>query len=93
MIEIIRQLLSDKNDNLFLRPAAERRLLVCGASNLSVDNLLERLALLPAAPEGPLRCTRLGHPARFLSSSGVQDASLDAQAFRSEQVCNDSSSK
>ncbi|KAF8270589.1 P-loop containing nucleoside triphosphate hydrolase protein [Lactarius quietus] len=52
LIEIIRQLTS--------------RLLVCGASNLSVDNILERLLALPANSHGmKLRVTRIGHPARI----------------------------
>ena len=57
-------------------------MLVCGASNLAVDNILERLLALP----GGVRATRLGHPARVMSHEGVLDATLDAQAARSDQV-------
>ena len=38
------------------------RVLACAASNIAVDNLVERLA--KAAPK--LRLLRLGHPARLL---------------------------
>ena len=60
LVEVIRQLVS-----------AGQRVLVCGASNLAVDNLVERLSLHKV----PL--TRLGHPARVLAS--VHDATLDSQ--------------
>ncbi|KAF9515834.1 hypothetical protein BS47DRAFT_1371885 [Hydnum rufescens UP504] len=66
LIEIIRQLV-----------AQGKRVLVCGASNLAVDNLLERLL-----PHG-IPATRLGHPARVLSV--LHPATLDAQASRSEE--------
>ncbi|KAF2452979.1 DNA helicase-like protein [Lineolata rhizophorae] len=48
-----------------------KRLLVCGPSNISVDNIAERLA--PYIKEVPL--VRLGHPARLLPS--VLSHSLD----------------
>lgn len=74
LVELIRQIckLDDK-----------ARVLVCGASNLAADNVLERL--LARAPE--LSATRIGHPARVLANSRVLDSTLDARAERSEQVC------
>ena len=60
LVEVIRQLV-----------LAGQRVLACAASNLAVDNLVERLSLHKV----PL--TRLGHPARVLAS--VHDATLDSQ--------------
>lgn len=54
------------------------KVLICGASNLSVDNLLERL--LPHK----IPLIRLGHPARVLS--GLHRATLDAQAEASDEA-------
>lgn len=83
LIEIIRQLTSITPVN----PTA-LRLLVCGASNLSVDNILERLLALPAHSHGTrLRVTRIGHPARVISHEGAINATLETQADRSDQVC------
>lgn len=82
LIEIIRQLTNITPSN----PKAQR-LLVCGASNLSVDNILERLLALPPGEKGEkLKATRIGHPARVMSHEGVLDATLDAKAGRSDQV-------
>jgi len=47
------------------------RLLVCGPSNISVDNIVERLAAHPRR----IPMTRVGHPARLLPS--VVNHSLD----------------
>lgn len=47
LIEIIRQLTSVSEHNP--RPL---RLLICGASNLAVDNILERLLALPSRTSG-----------------------------------------
>ena len=58
MIELIRQFLLRK-----------QRVLVCGPSNISVDNIVERLS-----PHG-MPIVRLGHPARLLPS--VLSHSLD----------------
>jgi DNA polymerase alpha-associated DNA helicase A len=55
-----------------------KKVLVCGASNLAVDNLLERL--MPHK----IPLIRLGHPARVMSD--LQDATLDAQADRSDEA-------
>lgn len=63
------------------------RLLVCGASNLSVDNILERLLALPAPENGvKLKITRIGHPARVMAHEGVLDSTLEVKASQSEQV-------
>ncbi len=83
LVEIIRQLTAVTPSN----PKA-LRLLVCGASNLSVDNILERLLALPA-PEGGgerLKVTRVGHPARVMAHEGVLESTLEVKAGRSDQV-------
>ena len=54
------------------------KVLICGASNLSVDNLLERLV------PHKIPLIRLGHPARVLSE--LQGATLDAQAEASDEA-------
>jgi DNA polymerase alpha-associated DNA helicase A len=61
-VELIQQLAKRKE-----------RILVCGGSNISVDNLVERLAKKPG-----LNIVRLGHPARVLSS--VLDHSLEVRS-------------
>lgn len=82
LIEIIRQLTSITPVN----PTA-LRLLICGASNLSVDNILERLLALPAPSHGSrLRVTRIGHPARVIAHEGALNATLETQADRSDQA-------
>ena len=65
MIELILQLLKDN-----------KRLLVCGPSNISVDNIVERLA------PHKVPMVRLGHPARMLP--GVLNHSLDVLTKTSE---------
>jgi DNA polymerase alpha-associated DNA helicase A len=65
LIELILQLLKQK-----------LRLLVCGPSNISVDNIVERLA----SHKVPM--VRLGHPARLLPS--VLNHSLDVLTQTSE---------
>jgi len=67
LVEIILQLV-----------ARNKKILVCGASNLAVDNLLERLV------PHKIPLIRLGHPARVLSE--LHDVTLDAQAERSDQA-------
>ncbi|GAB5588111.1 hypothetical protein Unana1_03011 [Umbelopsis nana] len=59
LIEIIRQ----------LAVIQEKRVLVCGPSNISVDNLVERLS------KHRVKIVRLGHPARILPN--VVEHSLD----------------
>jgi len=82
LIEIIRQLTSITAVNP--RPM---RLLVCGASNLSVDNILERLLALPAPSQGAkLIVTRVGHPARIIPHEGALNSTLEAQAERSDEA-------
>lgn len=58
--------------------ALEKRVLVCAASNLAVDNILERLSShLPAQT-----MSRLGHPARILP--GLMRNTLDYQTANSD---------
>lgn len=97
LIEIIRQLLvpsSNGAGDTSLNPVSgtvERsrasRILVCGASNLSVDNILERLLALPSDSSGEkLRVTRVGHPARVMARRDVLEATLEVQASRTDQA-------
>ncbi|KEF55146.1 uncharacterized protein A1O9_08800 [Exophiala aquamarina CBS 119918] len=58
--------------------ARNLRVLVCGPSNISVDNIVERLAA--ASPSTPI--VRLGHPARLLP--GVLNHSLELLTRTSE---------
>ena len=63
-------------------------MLCCAASNVAVDNLVERLmrardALAGSKTSGATaKIVRLGHPARLLAS--VLDASLEAQVLKSD---------
>ena len=98
LVEVIRQLVytpdEDSSSNQEMGghsiPKTPMKILVCGASNLAVDNLLERLSLpIPlltksstrssytakdGASSAPVKyypsisLTRLGHPARVMSS-------------------------
>eukprot|EP00850_Spirogloea_muscicola_P021982 SM000270S10379 [mRNA] locus=s270:124164:128532:- [translate_table: standard] len=52
------------------------KVLACAASNIAVDNLVERLAVQK------VKLVRLGHPARLLPQ--VLECSLDAQVLRSD---------
>lgn len=61
--------------------AAGRRVLYCAASNIAVDNAVERLAAA-AAPRVRARIVRVGHPARLLPE--VLDHSLEAAVLRSD---------
>ncbi|KAI0057300.1 P-loop containing nucleoside triphosphate hydrolase protein [Artomyces pyxidatus] len=82
LIEIIRQLTSVTSNN-----AKAQRVLVCGASNLSVDNILERLLALPTPDKGePVKVTRIGHPARVMANEGILESTLDVKAGRSDQA-------
>ncbi|KAJ3719124.1 AAA domain-containing protein [Lentinula guzmanii] len=64
-----------------------KRILVCGASNLSVDNILERLLALPVSDKSPrLKVTRIGHPARVMTHQGILDSTLDLKAARTDQA-------
>ncbi|GAA6016174.1 hypothetical protein JCM11491_003756 [Sporobolomyces phaffii] len=73
LVEIIRQLVVRQN----------LRVLVCGASNLSVDNILLRLSSPPPSPDVPsIPLTRLGHPARILHS--LTSHTLDAQSVSTD---------
>ncbi|TIC32179.1 P-loop containing nucleoside triphosphate hydrolase protein [Wallemia mellicola] len=66
LIEIIRQLINQ-----------DKRILVCGSSNLAVDNILERLSVYN------IPVTRLGHPARILNN--LQTQTLEYQTSYSHQ--------
>ncbi|KAI0374894.1 P-loop containing nucleoside triphosphate hydrolase protein [Pilatotrama ljubarskyi] len=82
LIELIRQLTTVTPSN-----PKPLRLLVCGASNMSVDNILERLLALPASEDAAkLKVTRVGHPARVMAQENVIDATLEVQASRSDQA-------
>jgi DNA polymerase alpha-associated DNA helicase A len=82
LIEIIRQFTS-----ITLVNSKPLRLLVCGASNLSVDNILERLLALPASSQGTrLAVTRIGHPARVIQHEDALNSTLEAQAERSDEA-------
>ena len=69
VVEVIRRLLL-RDPNV--------RILACGPSNISVDNLVEGLS-----KTGLKRLVRLGHPARILPS--VLDFSLDALVDQSDE--------
>ncbi|BGP50019.1 hypothetical protein JCM10450v2_005927 [Rhodotorula kratochvilovae] len=71
LVEIIRQLVR-----------AEQRVLVCGASNLAVDNLLARLSIAHPNYTEAIPLTRVGHPARVLA--GLTRHTLDAQSAMSD---------
>lgn len=65
----------------------EARILVCGASNLAVDNLLERvvstLEYREALQQVRASVTRIGHPARVLPA--LTGATLDVQSSESSE--------
>ncbi|KAL0946071.1 hypothetical protein HGRIS_012344 [Hohenbuehelia grisea] len=82
LIEIIRQLTAVTTNN-----PKPQRLLVCGASNLAVDNILERLLALPVPEKGErIKVTRLGHPARVMAHQDILDATLEVKASRTDQA-------
>ena len=53
------------------------RVLACTASNIAIDNLVERLMKVKLPGGGEMRLVRVGHPARLLPA--VLAASLEAQ--------------
>lgn len=59
LIEVIRQLVKPKLGTSM----RSNRVLVCGPSNLSVDNIVERLGV-----DGSVGMVRVGHPARVLDA-------------------------
>ncbi|KAL6306936.1 AAA domain-containing protein [Sparassis latifolia] len=82
LIEVIRQLTTVSSYN-----SKTSRLLICGASNMSVDNILERLLALPAPESGEkLKVTRVGHPARVMAHEGVIESTLEVKGSRSDQA-------
>ncbi|SDA01402.1 BZ3500_MvSof-1268-A1-R1_Chr10-1g02630 [Microbotryum saponariae] len=70
LVEIIRQLV-----------ARDQRVLVVGGSNLSVDNVLQRLSIPTSSYPNPIPLTRLGHPARVLNT--LTPYTLDSQVSSS----------
>ena len=89
LIEVIRQLTTKTDAN-----PEPKRVLVCGASNLSVDNILERLLALPVVDKAQkLRVTRIGHPARVMAHEGILESTLEVKATRTDQVRRDSPSR
>ena len=58
------------------------RVLACTASNVAIDNLVERLMKVKLSNGGDMRLVRVGHPARLLPS--VLQASLEAQILASD---------
>ena len=80
-MELIRQILFNSDGS-----RTGKRILVCGASNLSVDNILERLLNLTASTHGQIKCTRVGHPARVKALDTNIKATLDTQVANSDQV-------
>ncbi|EPQ30240.1 uncharacterized protein PFL1_02356 [Pseudozyma flocculosa PF-1] len=94
IVELIMQLVAGNlgvpaaNDGAGARDTRGVRILVCGASNLAVDNLLERIVGRPEHREalkkrGAGGLTRLGHPARVLAS--LHASTLDAQSSTSSE--------
>ncbi|KDR77130.1 hypothetical protein GALMADRAFT_66085 [Galerina marginata CBS 339.88] len=82
LIEIIRQLTTETPTN-----PKPKRVLVCGASNLSVDNILERLLALPVVDRAQrLKFTRIGHPARVMAHEGILESTLEVKATRTDQA-------
>ncbi|GAA5860694.1 hypothetical protein JCM3774_006254 [Rhodotorula dairenensis] len=71
LVEIIRQCVR-----------AEKSVLVCGASNLAVDNILARLSVPHPNFSQAIPLTRVGHPARVLAGLGRH--TLDAQSATSD---------
>ncbi|KAK9765524.1 hypothetical protein K7432_006086 [Basidiobolus ranarum] len=72
LIEIIRQLAKQ-----------EKKILVCGPSNISVDNLVERLA------KCRLNILRVGHPARILPAVVEHALDVVTQTCDQGQLVND----
>ena len=58
------------------------RVLACTASNIAIDNLVERLMRVKLADGGDMRLVRVGHPARLLPS--VLEASLEAKILATD---------
>ncbi|KAI8646939.1 P-loop containing nucleoside triphosphate hydrolase protein [Parasitella parasitica] len=73
LVEIIRQLAVNQN----------KRVLVCGPSNISVDNLVERLA------QHRLDIVRVGHPARVLPSVLNHTLDIITRTCDSGQIVSD----
>jgi DNA polymerase alpha-associated DNA helicase A len=74
VVEIIRQLVSEG-----------KRVLVCGPSNISVDNILERLH---SHVKGD-KLIRVGHPARLLQSNLIHSLDIVSKTSNQGQVIRD----
>ncbi|KAF8504182.1 P-loop containing nucleoside triphosphate hydrolase protein [Hysterangium stoloniferum] len=100
LVEVIRQLVYAPETASNLDGSKKpMKILVCGASNLAVDNILERLSI-PVQPPSPVEnvhlpgsasksyppitLTRLGHPARIMSS--LYSRTLDFQSQASDEA-------
>lgn len=60
------------------------RVLACGASNLAVDNLVERLSAIHLGEKvGRVNVVRVGHPARLLPQ--VLDSSLEVKVLQNDE--------
>lgn len=74
VIEIVRQLVN-----------SGKRVLVCGPSNISVDNILERLT---AHVSGD-KLIRIGHPARLLQSNLLHSLEIVSRTSNQGQIVQD----
>lgn len=60
------------------------RVLACGASNLAVDNLVERVSVIDLGDRfGRINVVRVGHPARLLPQ--VLDSSLEVKVLQNDE--------
>ena len=61
-------------------------ILVCGASNLTIDDIPTRFLALPVSKSGSrLKVTGVGYPARVMSDDKVLSSSLDTKAARCDE--------
>jgi DNA polymerase alpha-associated DNA helicase A len=74
LVEIIRQLV-----------AKGERVLVCGPSNISVDNILERLHHVIKGNE----LVRMGHPARLLQANLIHSLDIVSRTSEAGQIVRD----
>jgi DNA polymerase alpha-associated DNA helicase A len=88
LVEIVRQLVARSVNSTHSAGADAHpvKILICGASNLAVDNILERLLALPEK----LDLTRVGHPARIMlggvEGNKMLESTLEVKAGKSDQV-------
>lgn len=79
LVEIILQLMQKNVDSI----------LVCGPSNISVDNLMERVAATQTSESKGWRLIRLGHPARMLESTAPFSLSQQLATSEAGHLIND----